>query len=168
MADFLPAFEKTLLAEGGYRLTNVKGDRGGQTFAGIARNAWPNWSGWNAIDAGSTPDADLVREFYRSNFWLPAGGEQLAEQAVAEAIYDFAVNAGVATAVKLAQIVAGATPDGKVGPKTLAAINATEPDLFMARYALAKIARYAAIVTRDGSQRVFLLGWINRALKGAA
>ena len=78
------------------------------------------------------------------------------------------MNAGVATAVKLAQIVVGTTPDGKFGPKTAAAVNAADPDLFMARYALAKIARYAAIVSKDSSQRAFLLGWINRALRGAA
>lgn len=167
MADFIPAFERTLLSEGGYRLTNIKGDRGGQTFAGISRNAWPNWSGWNAIDSGSTPDAGLVREFYRVNFWNPCGCDQINNQLIAETLYDFAVNAGVTTAVKLAQITVSATPDGRFGPKTLEAINATEPDLFLARYALAKIARYAAIVSRDTSQRAFLLGWVNRALKGS-
>lgn len=35
MADFLPAFEEVVLNEGGYKLTDIKQDRGGQTYAGI-------------------------------------------------------------------------------------------------------------------------------------
>jgi hypothetical protein len=38
-------------------------------------------------------------------------------------------------------------------------------ELFVASYALAKIARYRDIVMRDRSQIKFLLGWLNRALK---
>jgi hypothetical protein len=31
MADFAPAFEKMIVAEGGYKLTDIANDRGGQT-----------------------------------------------------------------------------------------------------------------------------------------
>jgi len=50
MADFNPAFEKMLHDEGGMQLTNIPGDRGGMTYAGIARNANPQWAGWNLVD----------------------------------------------------------------------------------------------------------------------
>lgn len=167
MADFLPAFEQTILAEGGYQLTNISSDRGGMTYAGVARNAWPQWPGWSYIDQGDTPPAEMVRQFYRQNFWEPLGLTALNSQRVAQSLYDFAVNAGVSTAAKLAQIVVGATPDGKIGPVTTANINQTHPDLFIAHYALAKIARYRDIVRKDRTQIKFLLGWINRALDGA-
>ena len=36
MADFDPAFDKMIRNEGGFKLTNIAGDRGGQTYAGIA------------------------------------------------------------------------------------------------------------------------------------
>jgi lysozyme family protein len=39
MANFDPAFDKMIRNEGGFKLTNIEGDRGGQTYAGIARNA---------------------------------------------------------------------------------------------------------------------------------
>jgi len=65
-------------------------------------------------------------------------------------------------------LLGGLTPDGKLGPKTLAALNEADEALFIARYALAKIARYAELVRRDRSQAKFLLGWINRTLKEAA
>ena len=168
MADFAPAFEKTLIAEGGYQLTNIANDNGGQTYAGIARKMNPQWAGWSYIDEGGTPPADMVRVFYKQNYWEPLGLTAIESQAVAAAIYDFAVNAGTGTAAKLAQIVAGTTPDGRIGPASTAAINAIRPELFMAHYALAKIARYRDIVRRDKTQIKFLMGWINRTLDGVA
>lgn len=168
MADFLPSFETTLINEGGYKLTNIKDDRGGMTYAGIARNAWPKWPGWSYIDNGDTPPSEAVRGFYRANFWEPLRLSEITDQHVAHNLYDFGVNAGTGTAAKLAQIVVGATPDGKIGPKTLAAINVVEPALFCAQYALAKLARYEQIVSRDRAQGKFLLGWVRRVLKEAA
>ena len=88
-------------------------------------------------------------------------------QDIAESLFSFAVNAGQGTAIKLAQIVVGVTPDGAIGPKTLMAINGIDTDYFRAAFALAKITRYRDIVQRDRSQIKFLLGWINRTLKDA-
>ena len=45
MADFLPAYEAMIRNEGGYVLHDVPGDRGGQTYAGIARNMNLRWPG---------------------------------------------------------------------------------------------------------------------------
>lgn len=168
MADFLPAYERTTLNEGGYVLTNHAGDRGGQTYAGISRRFHPDWPGWEYLDRGETPPTSLVREFYKVKFWQPIQGDALADQRVAETIYDFGVNADPRVAVKLAQIVVGAAPDGVMGPVTLGALNAAEPELFRSRYALAKLSRYLEIVRRDPSQRQWLVGWCNRLLKEAA
>ena len=168
MSDFALAYEATMLNEGGYKLHKVEGDRGGQTYAGIARKSWPNWHGWGLIDAGQVPDAEQVRQFYRLNFWQPLRLDEVQHQRTAAAIYDFGVNAGPVLAVKLAQIVVGTTPDGRVGPKTLQALNEADPESFVLAYALAKVARYRDIVMRDRSQLKFLLGWINRTLKGVA
>lgn len=168
MADFAQAFERMIANEGGYKLTNIDGDKGGQTYAGIARMKNPQWPGWEAIDSGSVPASDLVRGFYRVQFWEKVGGDQIGDQSIAENIFDFAVNAGPSVAAKLAQIVAGVTADGTVGPKTIAALNKATAEPFRALYALAKIARYRDIVTRDRTQAKFLLGWINRTLREAA
>jgi lysozyme family protein len=168
MSDFLQAFERMIVNEGGYTLHNVPGDRGGMTYAGIARNSWPNWPGWQSIDAGDTPPAEMVRGFYRANFWTAMRLEEVESQDVAQTMFDFGVNAGTSTAIKLAQIVVLTTPDGKIGPKTLAALNNYDADLFLAQYALAKLARYEQIVSKDRSQGKFLLGWVRRVLKEAA
>lgn len=168
MADFTPAFEAMILDEGGYKLETVPGDKGGQTYAGIARNSWPNWHGWAAIDAGGRPEAQEVRDFYRANFWAPMRLDEVQDQHVARSILGNAVNCGVSTAAKLVQLCVGCTPDGKVGNVTLQAINSTDPQLLLTKYTLAKVARYRDIVNRDRSQAKFLLGWINRAFKEAA
>ena len=168
MAEFLPAFERMIVNEGGYVLHTVKDDRGGATYAGIARNFHPSWQGWMVIDQGGTPPAELVRQFYRSNFWAPLRLDDVEHQEVASNLFDFGVNAGLSTAAKLAQLVVGVTPDGKVGAKTIAALNAIDHDLFVARYALAKIARYRDIVVKNRTQQRFLVGWLSRALKEAS
>lgn len=166
MADFEKAFNLVIANEGGYTLHEVKGDRGGMTYAGIARKFWPAWPGWAAIDRGDVPATALVRDFYAAQFWLPLRGDDIKAQESAEALYDFAVNAGVKVAVKLAQLVVGTTPDGALGPRTLDALNALPAPAFVTKYAIAKVARYAEICNRDRSQSKFLLGWINRTVKG--
>lgn len=167
MADFLPAYEAMIVNEGGYVLHNVPGDRGGLTYAGIARNMNPQWAGWPLIDAKQDVPAQLVREFYKRNFWDNILGDELQHQATAQSIFDFHVNTGRPARV-LAQVVVGATPDGSFGPRTVRLLNDYNPDKFVMAYALAKIARYRDIVTRDRTQQKFLLGWINRTLGGVA
>lgn len=167
MANFESAFTNTILNEGGYKLTNIPGDHGGMTYAGISRRMWPNWGGWVYIDAGTTPPNDLVKDFYRKAFWGPLMLEHVASDIVASNIYDFAVNAGVKTATRLAQIASKAAPDGVMGQKTLMAINGISTEMFILRFSLAKIARYRDIVAKDRSQIKFLMGWLNRTLDEA-
>jgi lysozyme family protein len=168
MADFLPAYERMIKDEGGYKLHKVEGDRGGQTYAGIARNYHARWPGWDYIDRGEIPPSQLVRDFYVVEFWNKIRGDHIRDQRIAETIFNFAVNADWRTAAKIAQAVVGVTPDGLIGDKTLAALNSSDPALFEASFALGKLKRYAEIVNRDRSQGKFLLGWVNRLLRGLA
>ncbi len=165
MANFEQAFDKMMEDEGGYVLHEVQGDRGGQTYAGIARKMHPKWEGWQHIDYQETPPTQLVRDFYKENFWNKIKGDDLTHDVIASSLFNFAVNAGVPVSIKLAQICVKTAPDGVIGPKTISALNQANPELFVAYYALAKIARYRDIVTRDRSQMKFMLGWINRTLK---
>lgn len=170
MADFNVAFENVIRDEGGFQLTDIPGDRGGMTYAGIARNPNPHWAGWALVDRKEFggPLTSMVREFYRVNYWDRVRGDEIADQQIAETIFNFGVNAGVGLSVKLAQIVAGAVPDGVIGPKTIELLNRCTAKGFTASYAVAKIARYAEICNRNKSQSKFLLGWINRTLRGLA
>ncbi|MCP4747289.1 MAG: N-acetylmuramidase [Desulfobacteraceae bacterium] len=167
MANFDDAFEKMIENEGGFKYHKVKADRGGQTYAGISRKYHPGWLGWGYIDAKDFKNPNLIKKvkgFYRILFWKEINGDRIGNQAVAENIFDFAVNAGRRTAVKLAQVVVDAKPDGIIGPITLKKLNLCDTEEFKTRYALAKVARYAGICNKDRTQSKFLLGWINRTL----
>ena len=169
MADFGPAFEKMIVDEGGYQLTTLAGDTGGMTYAGIARNPNPHWPGWNLIDHGALNNpllTGMVRSFYKAEFWDRIRGDEITNPIVAENIFNFGVNTGIKVAIKLAQLIVGATPDGAVGDVTLQKLNAIDGEAFRKAYALAKITRYADICNKNRTQSRFLLGWINRTLKG--
>ncbi len=167
MSAFEEAFAATMRREGGFKLHEVEGDNGGQTYAGIARNFNRDWPGWSYIDRGEIPPTELVREFYRKCYWNAIRGDELHPEIAAD-IFDFAVNTSAprrpVVAVKLAQIVVDAQPDGVIGPKTITALNAMGPKNFKVLYFIAKVKRYAEITNRNRSQSKFLLGWINRSL----
>jgi lysozyme family protein len=166
MADFLPAFEQMIKDEGGYVLHDVAGDTGGVTYAGIARNKNPHWNGWPYIDRKEFggPLTGMVRDFYKVEFWDKMRGDEIREQDIANSIFNFGVNAGMGMAVKLAQLVVNATPDGGIGPKTVELLNQQNASDFRKSYALTKIARYAEICNKNRTQSKFLLGWINRTM----
>lgn len=166
MAKYEEAFQ-ALMKEEGIGLSDNPADKGGQTFAGISRKNWPKWDGWRFVDTGVAPPTQLVRDFYFDKFWMPIKGDQVNDQQVANALFSQYVNMGE-TAIRLAQGVLGTVADGKIGPKTLAALNAFSPERFRDRFALAMVARYLGIGLRDKSQRVFWAGWFSRALRIAA
>lgn len=131
MASFEKAYKKTAKNEGGY--ANVTGDTGGETYAGISRKWWPNWSGWKIIDArkplkhNQTLQIDaltaLVHAFYKKQFWDAIGGDEIVDQSTAERLYDFGVNAGAPRSIKQIQEVLGIPQTGKADAATIAAIN---------------------------------------------
>lgn len=166
MADFEKAFHR-LMDEEGIKLTNHPADKGGQTYAGISRKFHPKWEGWKYIDAGETPPTELVRAFYRATFWAPVRGDEIKSQLAAEVLFSQYVNMGD-NAIKLAQAVVGAIADGKVGPKTLGALNAMNEERFLDKLCIAMVARYYAIGMKDKTQRVWWPGWFGRALRIAA
>jgi len=175
MANFNDAFRIMLDHEGGY--ANDPDDPGGETYKGIARKMWPKWAGWTLVDSLKTVHGfpanleksaeirEMIGNFYLSQFWNKIQGDDIADQAVAESIFDFAVNAGVQTSVSLAQKVVKTTADGVVGPNTLRAINNFNPEHFLAAFTVEKIRRYVAIVVNRPVSRKYFYGWVTRAVR---
>lgn len=174
MATFSTALKKTLLNEGGY--VNDPDDPGGETYKGVARAMHSKWDGWTIVDAlkkqsgfpsNMEKNGELqskVENFYKVNFWDKVQGDDITDEHVAFAIFDFAVNAGVGTSAVLAQRVVDADPDGVIGPGSVARINATDPEFFLASFTVAKIARYIGIVNKRPTSRKYFFGWVSRAL----
>ena len=174
MADFNQALQLVLQNEGGY--SSDPNDPGGETYKGVARKMNSNWIGWTLIDLqrkqGNFPanlanNSELnaeIEQFYKVNYWDRVKGDDITDQRVANSIFDFGVNAGTGTSVILAQKVTGANEDGIMGTNSVTAVNATDPDQFIAYFTLAKIARYIKIVRNRPSSQKYFFGWIRRAL----
>jgi lysozyme family protein len=162
MADFDQAVTKTLIHEGGSRVTDDPNDRGGLTKYGISQRSYPN------VDIRNLTE-DEAKGIYKRDYWDRVSADIIIDQQVAENLFDTAVNMGPRTASRLAQIALDLLPpDGVIGPKSIKALNTASPESFMAEFTIAKIARYAYICNKNRSQSKYLLGWINRALGGVA
>ncbi|MBI1770559.1 MAG: N-acetylmuramidase [Bacteroidetes bacterium] len=174
MALFETALQKTLLNEGGY--ANDPDDPGGETYKGVARNIFSKWDGWQIVDSlkqqsgfpsSLDKNGDLqnkIRDFYKANFWDRVQGDEINDEHVASSIFDFAVNTGVSTSAILAQHVVNANPDGVIGLNTIKAINAMDPEFFLAAFTVAKVVRYVGIVNKRPASRKYFYGWISRAV----
>jgi lysozyme family protein len=172
MADFNQAFQKTMNLEGGLVLHEVAGDTGGLTFAGISKNNWPHWLGWDILKEDNNQITSKlvvhVQDFYRKHFWNAIKGDDIKSQRIAEAIYDLGVNAGVVVAIKLAQIIVNLkVVDGIIGPITLSALDNASENAFLNHYVLERIRYYESICSKKESQRKFFFGWVRRALQFA-
>lgn len=174
MANFKETFPLMIAHEGGYG--NDPDDPGGETYKGVSRKIFSKWEGWTKVDmlkrmsgfpANLDKDPELqqsVEDFYRVTFWDKMNGDQIENQEVASSIFDFGVNGGIGTSSALAQMVVGVKPDGVIGPDSLTAINAFDPEHFLAAFTVAKIARYVNIVKKRPTSRKYFYGWILRAL----
>lgn len=175
MANFKISYDKTSIFEGGY--SNHNDDKGGETYAGIARNFHPSWRGWSIVDnykksqhsvkklnevlKGNVQLQEMVEAFYMQNFWDAIMGDKIMNQLIADNIYDFAVNSGVNRAVRYAQRIAGASDDGVMGPKTVKAIN-QNIEGFVTKYKASRLAFINKVIANNESQEVFRKGWTNR------
>lgn len=173
MADLLKTLPRVIESEGGYKLHKVSGDKGGWTFAGIARNYHKDWAGWYLVDAGKGCSAEckkLVEDFYRKEFWAPVRGDEIESQAVAEAIFDFGMNTSPSRSIIFAQYCLDCTPDGHLGPVTLAVFNMLKPgsieeELFLSQFALMRIGYRCKRCDDAAVNKKFLHGWTERDVR---
>lgn len=158
MAEFSLAYIKTMNDEGGY--ANSSKDRGGETWKGIARVFHPMWGGWPIVDdikakvgqrstidnlkawravdsalAGIESLERMVQDFYKANFWNEIDGDSIDSQAIANELFDIAVNMHPSRARIFLQTGLNAlnvdqkywpdlVVDGKLGDKSFSALRA--------------------------------------------
>ncbi|MBI5189948.1 MAG: secretion activator protein [Nitrospirae bacterium] len=90
------------------------------TKYGIAANTYPDLDIENLT-------LDLAKEIYRRDFWGKLHLDELPEN-VRFDLFDAAVNSGVRRAAKFLQAAARVVQDGDIGPATIAAANAMNPE----------------------------------------
>lgn len=134
-------------------------DPGGRTRYGISQAAYPDLN-------IATLTREQAAEIYRRDYWDPIRGDELPIR-FAIPVFDHAVNAGVEAAVRLLQSVVGVTPDGKIGPQTIAAARSKAAQGAEIAVALAdeRLAWYRGLVQRKPGLGVFARGWQRRVLR---
>lgn len=186
MAKYEEAFKITMGHEGD-GLTDDPLDRGRLTYRGISYRFHPSWAGWRLVIQmkddplllkGSQELKDLVKDFYKAEFWDRFCGDKIEDQSIANELFDTAVNMGVHKAVKILQyslnklnrnqtIFPNMVEDGLYGPTTAKALNFISRS-FRDAVILYKIMNveqghfYNEIMTKSENQEVFARGWYGR------
>lgn len=154
--NFESALKAILHHEGGY--VNHKLDPGGMTNLGVTKRVWEEWVG-HEVDEKTmrnlTPE--IVGPMYKAKYWDKIKGDDLPT-GVDYVVFDAAVNSGPGRAAKWLQACVGVEPDGGIGPKTLAAVNAFDANQLIEDYAKRRLSFLMDLKTWD----TFGKGWGRR------
>ena len=137
--SYARAFSTTMQIEGGHAIVD-----GHETYMGIDRVRHPWWQGWAIIDEALVLGeplsiapglADMVREFYFTEFWIPLRCPLIdpLSEPVAEELFEASVNCGPGNGARFLQRALNALnnrgrlypdlrEDGAIGPKTAQAV----------------------------------------------
>lgn len=190
MSDFVRALARVLKYEGWY--SNDPADSGGETLLGITRRDHPDWPGWAMVDdAGGDMDAlktrepqlrQLAADLYKRRYWDRLDLDSVASQALAEKLFDVAVNAGVGRAARFLQRALNAfnlggtrwpdvEVDGDFGPRTRQALasflSRDDGDLLANVITGLQCEFYVSLAERNPKLERFIRGWQRRAFNAA-
>lgn len=171
--------------EGGF--VNDPADSGGATNKGVTIATWRS-VGYDKDGDGDIDVQDLklisnkdVRDrVLKPHYWDRWKADQIQSQKIANILVDWVWGSG-ANGIKIPQRLLGVTVDGIVGAKTLAAVNAADPDVLFDRIYQARekflhditnqsIASYEKKIKRKATnaelmkhtKKRFIKGWLNR------
>lgn len=177
MAQFAPAYKLERKHEGYY--VNNAADKGGETYAGVARNFHGTWVGWNVLDRYKSqigrslktneqvPGMEPYVEAFYKAIWDGKNFAAINNQDVANIVYDWFINSGSSGTKGVQKVLntffqKALSVDGGFGTATISAINSVDPAKLNNAIKDARIAFYNSLVARDPSQSVFLKGWMAR------
>lgn len=172
-------FNSVIKHEGYY--ANVAGDKGGETYMGIARNLHPDWEGWAVIDLYKTEVGTikhnakinvtgltfLVKEFYKDSFFHKYRIESINHGSLQEIIFDWCVNSGYWGSCGTQKVLNrffdfDLKLDGIIGKQTINVINSCPSESLFNAIKSVRIHYYHTIVQR-GQNYKFLKGWLRRS-----
>lgn len=172
MSSFDLGIPIVLRHEGGF--VNDPSDPGGATNFGVSLR-WLKAQGLltelehsNATDdpvvAVQRMTTDEAKAFYQQYWWDAYHYGNIVAQAVANKVFDTAVNLGAPRAHRMLQtIVTPGAVDGILGPITIAKTNAFPSIGLLAAYQKAQADFYRGLVANKPELGKFLQGWLNRA-----
>lgn len=154
--NFEAALVSTLKHEGFW--ANHPKDPGGATMQGVTLKTYSDWLGRPASkeELRKIPGEHL-KTIYKTRYWDAVRADELPA-GVDYVVFDMAVNSGPGRAAKTLQMAVGVTPDGAIGPKTLAAVKAHDPAELIVTYQRNRENFLKALSTFP----TFGDGWISR------
>jgi lysozyme family protein len=193
VANFFVSLPRTLDFEGAYL---GKDAPGGEYFMGIERSKHGDWPGWSTIavllKTGSTQDLlsnrtllSELSDFYRVNYWQRLACDHLADQNLADELFDSAVNMGPLRTTKMLQRALNALrihkksplfdalkADSVLGARTLAALEALTAvdqgaDLLLKTFESLRRQAYLEVAEQDPKFSQYMKDWLKRVGHGA-
>lgn len=181
---------KVILSHEG-KWSNDQDDKGKETYKGISRVNWPQWSGWIAIDAHKAAKSfpsnletdeelqELVASFYRINFWDALRCDDMPDEIRFE-LFDTAINQGKYMAIfnlqralnllnQNGKLYADIATDGKIGPGTVQTARACPYKVALHNTMnILQAQHYIGISEKDRTQEKFFRGWISNRVSWMA
>jgi len=159
MSSFDIAIKKLLEDEGGY--VNDPVDPGGETKFGISKRTYPD------VDIKNLT-VDGAKAIYKRDFWDKGGYDNIDDTAVADKVFNLAVNMGARRAHKLIQrammsVGVELVEDGILGPKSFSAINSVDNNALLAAYRSEAAGYYRVLIARRKKFLKYKNGWLKRA-----
>ena len=165
MADIKVLVPFILSWEGGF--VNDPDDKGGATNKGVTIATWKkvgyDKDGDGDIDVDDLrllSPADMEKCVLKPHYWDRCKADNIQSQDIANILVDWVWASG-AWGIKYTQEILGINADGIVGPKTIAAINAANPEELFRKIWNRREQHFRACASKPG-QAKFLKGWLRR------
>ena len=104
---------------------------------------------------------DVIKRVLKPHYWDRWKADQINNQSVANLLVDWVWGSGK-HGILIPQKLLGVTPDGIVGKRTLAALNASNQAELFQKIMNARFNFIDAIIRNRPANKKFRNGWINR------
>lgn len=145
-----------VLLREGVAVTQVLGDAGGLTVAGLSSRANPD------LFVKGLPTMAQVRQRYLERYVQGPGFDQIADMCLRSLLVDYGVLSGPMIAIKALQTVCDVPQDGLLGPTTMAALALLPVGQVVNGVVAERVRMIGRILTKNPSQAKFAAGWLNR------
>lgn len=175
MANFKNLSKFIQSFEGGY--VNDPDDKGGETNKGITIGTWKNAGfdtseKYDELRVGNKIYKNVTASLYKMTdaqwdqvfqkyYWSRWKADQIEDQSVANTLVDWVWASGK-WGVVIPQRLLGVDQDGIVGPKTIAALNAKDGEVFFKEIQAARRQYIEDIIKKTPTNAKFRNGWLRR------
>ena len=155
-ANFDKCLEYVLEHEGGY--VDHPEDPGGRTNLGITQKVYEKYLGKSVTEEEMKElPLEHAKDIYKKGYWDKVCGDELPD-GLDFSVFDWAVNSGPSRSAKALQKLVDVTPDGAIGPLTLAAVRTHSTSDLISEFSKERELFYRRLRTFS----TFGKGWLNR------